>query len=219
MPAERTVHFLRAACDSLADAHDRGLIHRDIKPANLFTCRRGREFDFIKVLDFGLVKNVTERGETITQLTGTNITSGTPGFMAPEMVTGEAPVDGRADIYALGCVGYWLLSGQLVFSGKSPLAILVQHVKEDAPLVSTRTEIEVPRRLEEILAACLEKHPDDRPPSARALGAALADLAATLPPWTQERAESWWKTNLPHLYAVPLVGRLDSSTTTSVVNG
>lgn len=218
MPAERTVHFLRAACDSLADAHDRGLIHRDIKPANLFTCRRGRDFDFIKVLDFGLVKSVTDGGATITQLTGTNATSGTPGFMAPEMVTGEAPVDGRADIYALGCVGYWLLSGLLVFNGKSPMSILVQHVKEAAPPVSTRTEIDVPPRLEEILHACLEKHPDDRPASARALGAMLADLAATLPAWTQERAESWWKTNLPHLYAVPLAGKLDS-TTPSVVNG
>ena len=134
------------------------------------------------------------------------------------MVTADGPVNGRADIYALGCVGYWLLSGQLVFNGKSPMSILVQHVKEDPPLVSTRTEIDVPRRLEEILHACLEKHPDDRPASARALGAMLTDLAATLPPWTQERAESWWKTNLPHLYAVPLVGRLDS-TTTSVVNG
>jgi len=217
MPAERTVHFLRAACDSLADAHDRGLIHRDIKPANLFTCRRGRDFDFIKVLDFGLVKNVTDRGESITQLTGTNITSGTPGFMAPEMVTGDAPVDGRADIYALGCVGYWLLSGQLVFNGKNPMSILVQHVKEEPPLVSTRTEIDVPRRLDETLHACLEKHPDDRPASARALGAMLTDLAATLPPWTQERAEAWWKTNLPSLYSVPLVGRLDTAPT--VVNG
>ena len=218
MPAERTVHFLRAACDSLADAHDRGLIHRDIKPANIFTCRRGRDFDFIKVLDFGLVKSVTDVGETITQLTGTNATSGTPGFMAPEMVTGEAPVDGRADIYALGCVGYWLLSGQMVFNGKSPLSILVQHVKETPPLVSTRTEIEVPPRLEEILHACLEKNPDDRPESARALAAMLANLAVTLPAWTQERAESWWKTNLPHLYAVSLTGKLDS-TAPSVVNG
>jgi serine/threonine-protein kinase len=138
--------------------------------------------------------------------------------MAPEMVTGEAPVDGRADIYALGCVGYWLLSGQLVFNGKSPLSILVQHIKETPPLISTRTEIEVPPRLEEILGACLEKHPDDRPSSARALSAMLADLAVTLPAWTQERAESWWKTNLPHLYAVPLTGKLDS-TAPSVVNG
>lgn len=217
IPAERAVHFLRAACDSLADAHHRGLIHRDVKPANIFTCRRGREFDFVKVLDFGLVKNVTDTGETLSQLTGNNTTSGTPGFMAPEMVTGEAPVDGRADIYALGCVGYWLLSGQLVFDGKSPMSIMVQHVKEDPPALSSRTEIDVPAQLESILRACLAKHPDDRPPSAEALGAMLDELAATLPAWTHDRAEKWWRTNLPNLYSAPLTGRLDSSP--SVVNG
>jgi eukaryotic-like serine/threonine-protein kinase len=217
VPAERAVHFLRAACDSLADAHHRGLIHRDVKPANIFTCRRGREFDFVKVLDFGLVKNVTDTGETLSQLTGTNTTSGTPGFMAPEMVTGEAIVDGRADIYALGCVGYWLLSGQLVFDGKSPMSIMVQHAKEDPPALSSRTEIEVPAQLESILRACLAKHPDDRPPSAEALGAMFDELAATLPAWTHDRAEKWWRTNLPDLHSAPLTGRLDSSP--SVVNG
>lgn len=217
VPAERAVHFMRAVCDSLADAHHRGLIHRDVKPANIFTCRRGREFDFVKVLDFGLVKSVTDAGEAVSQLTGTNATSGTPGFMAPEMVTGEATVDGRADIYALGCVGYWLLSGQLVFDGKSPMSILVQHVKEEPPALSSRTEIEVPPQLESILRACLAKHPDDRPPSAEALGAMLEQLAATLPAWTRDRAEKWWRTNLPNLYSAPLTRRLDSSP--SVVNG
>ena len=217
VPAERAVHFLRAVCDSLADAHYRGLIHRDVKPANIFACRRGHEFDFVKVLDFGLVKSVTEPGQTITQLTGTNATSGTPGFMAPEMVTGEAPVDGRADLYALGCVGYWLLSGQLVFDGKSPLSILVQHVKEDPPPLSSRTEIAVPARLEEILRACLAKDPDDRPSSAQELASMLEDLAGALPAWTRDRAEKWWRTNLPHLYSAPLTGRLDTSP--SVVNG
>ncbi len=215
-PAERVVHFLRATCDSLADAHYRGLIHRDIKPANLFTCRRGREFDFIKVLDFGLVKHVTDPGETLSQVTGDGVTSGTPGFMAPEMVTGERTVDGRADIYALGCVAYWLLTGQLVFEGKNAMAILVSHVKEEPVGVSSRTEIEVPRRLEEIVHMCLAKHPHDRPESARVLGEMLADVAATLPPWTQERAEAWWRTNLPHLHAAPLSRALDTSAPTVI---
>jgi serine/threonine-protein kinase len=218
VPAERAVHFLRAACDSLADAHHRGLIHRDIKPANLFTCRRGRDFDFIKVLDFGLVKSVREPGDTVTQLTGSGVTSGTPGFMAPEMVTGDAPVDGRADIYALGCVGYWLLTGHLVFDGNSPMSILIQHVKETPPAVSSRTEIEVPPRLEEIVRACLAKDPDDRPASAVELGEMLAELSATLPAWTQPRAEQWWRTHLPHLHAAPLDRRLDTNAPT-VVNG
>jgi serine/threonine-protein kinase len=137
--------------------------------------------------------------------------------MAPEMVTGEAPVDGRADIYALGCVGYWLLSGQLVFDGKNPMSILVQHVKEEPPSLQSRTEIEVPARLEEILRACLAKDPDDRPRSAQELGDMLDDLATSLPAWTRDRAEKWWRTNLPGLYAAPLTGKLDASP--SVVNG
>jgi serine/threonine-protein kinase len=133
------------------------------------------------------------------------------------MVTGERPVYGRADIYALGCVGYWLLSGQLVFDGKSPMAILVQHAKEAPPPLSSRTEIEVPPRLEEILLACLEKDPDDRPGSAQELGQMLEEVAKTLPLWSRERAEKWWRTNLPQLYSAPLASRLDTAPT--VVNG
>jgi serine/threonine-protein kinase len=211
LPAERVVHFLRAACDSLADAHHRGLIHRDVKPANLFTCRRGREFDFIKVLDFGLVKSVREPAEALTQLTGAGVTSGTPGFMAPEMVTGEPVVDGRADIYALGCVAYWLLTGQLVFDGNNPMAILVQHVKEDPPSLSSRTEMDVPDGLERVIRACLAKRAADRPASAEELGEMLADLATTLPPWTQARAEKWWRTHLPNLHRAPLGSRIDTA--------
>ena len=216
VPAERAVHFLRAACDSLADAHHRGLIHRDIKPANIFTCRHGREFDFVKVLDFGLVKSVRDAGDQVTQLTGAGATSGTPGFMAPEMVTAEAPVDGRADIYALGCVGYWLLTGQLVFDGNTPMSILVQHVKETPPSIASRTEMEVPPRLEEIIALCLAKNPNDRPDSAEELGEMLAEVAAALPAWTRERAEAWWRTNLPHLHAASLERRLDTGVSTVI---
>jgi serine/threonine-protein kinase len=214
--AERAVHFLRAACDSLADAHHRGLIHRDIKPANIFTCRRGRDFDFVKVLDFGLVKSVRDTGDQITQLTGAGATSGTPGFMAPEMVTGESVIDGRADIYALGCVGYWLLTGQMVFDGNSPMSILIQHVKETPPAISSRSEIEVPPRLEEIIFSCLAKHPNDRPASAEELEAMLAEVAATMPAWTRERAERWWQTNLPHLHAASLEQRMDSGASTVI---
>ena len=118
--------------------------------------------------------------------------------MAPEMVTGEAPVDGRADLYALGCVGYWLLSGQLVFDGKSPLSILVQHVKEDAaPAVVAHRDRGARRGWRRFSCACLAKNPDDRPRSAQELGDMLADLAASLPAWTRDRAEKWWRTNLP----------------------
>lgn len=197
VPAERAVYFLRAVCDSLADAHARGLIHRDIKPANIFSCRRGRDVDFIKVLDFGLVKNLREPGDMVTQITQHGAASGTPGFMAPEMVTGEATIDHRADLYAVGCVAYWLLSGQLVFEGNTPMSVLIQHVKETPAPLSRRTEIEVPPRLEEIILACLEKSPADRPASAEALGDMLAGVASTLPAWTRERADKWWRANVP----------------------
>jgi len=200
VPAERAIHFLRAACDSLADAHHRGLIHRDVKPANLFTCRRGREFDVLKVLDFGLVRNVGESTDATTRFGGAGLTSGTPGFMAPEAILGDHAAGPRADIYGLGCVAYWLLTGQMVFSG-TPVSVLVQHVKETPPAMSARSEIEVPPRLEAIVRACLAKDPDDRPGSAEELSVMLAEVAATLPPWTRERAEQWWRVNLPHLYA------------------
>ena len=211
VPAERAIHFLRAACHSLADAHAVGLVHRDIKPANLFTCRRGLDYDFIKVLDFGLVKNARVPGEAMTQLTSDGITSGTPGFMAPEMVTGEGEVDGRVDIYALGCVGYWLLSGQLVFEGKSPMAILVQHAKEDPPPLSTRTEMDVPAVLEEVLMRCLSKDPNDRPATAQELDQLLAGVANELPPWSSSRAEKWWRTNLPDIRNAPIPARRDQT--------
>jgi eukaryotic-like serine/threonine-protein kinase len=211
LPAERAVHFLRAACDSLADAHHRGLIHRDVKPANLFTCRRGREFDVLKILDFGLVKNTRDTGDTLTELTGAGVTSGTPGFMAPEAVTGEWPVDARTDLYGLGCVAYWMLTGQLVFEGKSPMAILVQHVKEEPPAMRARTELEIPARLEAVVRACLAKHPAERPASADDLGRELAAVAAGLPAWTQSHAAAWWQTHLPDLYAAAVHGRVDAA--------
>jgi serine/threonine protein kinase len=103
-----------------------------------------------------------------------------------------------------------------VFDGASPMSILIQHVKETPAPLSSRTEIEVPRRLEEIIHACLAKDPNDRPSSAEELGAVLANVAATLPPWTRERAEAWWRTNLPDLYAAPLDGRLDTGASTVV---
>jgi eukaryotic-like serine/threonine-protein kinase len=202
VPAERAVHFLRQACDSLADAHDRGLIHRDIKPANIFACRRGRDLDFTKVLDFGLVKKMREDGgDMLSQLSATGITSGTPGFMAPEMVTGESEIDARADLYALGCVAYWLVSGQLVFEGNTPMAMLIQHVKETPPPLSSRTELNIPASLERLIMACLAKNPANRPASAELVGEELAAIAAELPPWTRDRAEKWWRTNVPILFA------------------
>jgi serine/threonine-protein kinase len=136
--------------------------------------------------------------------------------MAPEMITGDAAVDHRADIYALGCVAYWLLTGQMVFEGNTPLAVLIQHVKEDAPALSSRTELRVPRGLEEIVHACLAKSPAARPASADELGAALASVASELPPWTRDRAEQWWRKNLPNLYSAPHAERHNTGASTVV---
>lgn len=198
MPAERAVYLLRQVCHSLADAHETGVVHRDIKPANLFLCRQGGECDFLKVLDFGLVKQVDRRANHA-QLTQEGLTSGTPGFMAPEMISDPDRVDARADIYAVGCVAYWLLTGREVFEGPSAMSVLLQHAKDEPPAPSSRTEIEIPPDLENLVLRCLRKDPDARPLGARDLSRELAACAAALPAWTEERAQQWWRLHLPHL--------------------
>jgi serine/threonine-protein kinase len=199
VPPARAVHLLRQACDSLGDAHESGLIHRDVKPANLFACRRGRAYDFVKVLDFGLVKDTGAREEEHTQLTMQGVVSGTPAFMAPELAAGSAAVDGRADLYALGCVGYWLLTGSLVFPAATPVAMLLQHAHDEPVPPSERSELEVPAALDRLILDCLRKRPEDRPGSARDLAGRLADLAGHCGTWTDEHAERWWRVHLPNL--------------------
>ncbi len=200
--AERAIHFLRQACHSLAEAHYTGLIHRDIKPTNLYSCRLGLECDFIKVLDFGLVKpDRTLRHET-TPLTRPGITCGSPGYMAPEMALGKTEIDERTDIYALGCVAYWLLTGQLVFEGQSPLAMIVQHVQSAPVPPSKRTEIEIPAALEGVILSCLEKDPANRPQTAAELGHLLANCK-TKGSWTTGRMKAWWDLHMPRREADP----------------
>lgn len=199
VPASRAASFLRQACDSLYDAHESGMIHRDIKPANLFVCRRGRTYDFIKVLDFGLVKDTGMRSKESAELTMQGLVSGTPAFMAPEMATGASAIDARADIYALGCVGYWLLTGELVFPAPTPLAMLLQHARERPTPPSERIELDIPPAFDQLILQCLEKNPQDRPASARELARRLADVERECEAWTHERAERWWRAHLPHL--------------------
>ncbi len=188
--AGRAIHLLRQICHSLGEAHSRGMIHRDIKPANIFVCRLGPDVDFVKVLDFGLVTAPSDRGPEMTQLTVEGVLTGTPAFMSPEVAEG-AQSDSRADIYALGCVGYWLLTGQLVFEGDTPLSVLMQHVR-DAPVPpSERTEIKVPEDLEKIILACLSKNPEDRPRTAAELDQRLATVAVD-GEWGQDAAQQWW---------------------------
>jgi len=196
LPAARIIYVLRQVCTSLAEAHARGLIHRDIKPANIHLCRCAFQFDFVKVLDFGLVKHRTDVGEGRSDLSRTGVVPGTPSFMAPEMILDDKDVDGRADLYALGCVAYWLLTGQPVFPETSVGALLVAHAERKPVPPSERTELPIPPALEAIILACLEKRPEDRPQTAEELSRRLGTLPVA-EPWTSERAAEWWAQHDP----------------------
>ena len=195
-PAERVVMLLRQACRSLAEAHERGLVHRDIKPANLFVTRLGTEYDYIKVLDFGVVKD--QSGRDATMLSNQSIVQGTPAFMPPEIVLGEGRIDGRADLYSLACTAYWALTAQTLFEATNPAHMLLQHVQAQPVPPSMRSELSIPEQLEAILMQCLEKDPAKRPSSALELDSQLARVRCDTP-WTNERAQDWWTVHVPEV--------------------
>jgi plasmid stabilization system protein ParE len=194
-PAERAIYLLRQMCHSLSEAESCGLVHRDIKPANVFLCRYGEEYDFVKVLDFGIVKASHDAPGGDSMQTRENFVHGTPAFIAPEQAIG-APLDGRADIYATGCVAYWLLTGQFVFTADTPMGLLVHHAHTPPPPPSTRTTHPIPAELERLVLACLAKDPADRPQTARELSRRLAEVQGA-GEWTQERAREWWTMHRP----------------------
>ncbi|MDL2717607.1 MAG: serine/threonine-protein kinase [Acidobacteriota bacterium] len=188
----RVVHVMTQVCHSLAEAHAAGLVHRDIKPGNIFLGRYGGDPDFVKVLDFGLVKTLSAAGADLTE---TGILAGTPGYMPPEMALGRA-VDGRTDLYALGAVGYTLLTGLAVFERATALETIHDHASTIPIPPSRRVATPIPPGLERVLLDCLAKEPGERPQSARALAARLAEI--DLPePWNREEAERWWNRNAP----------------------
>ena len=198
LPAARTIYLLRQVCHSLADAHARGLVHRDIKPANIYVCRMGLDYDFAKVLDFGLVKirNRSATGDTLTTMD--QGTTGTPAYMAPECILGNADVDRRADVYALGCVAYFVLTGSLVFDAENSMQMLMQHLHTEPTRPSERSELPIPRELDDLILACLQKDPARRPQNAgellnMAYGCTCADG------WGQDEARRWWQAHLPTL--------------------
>ena len=197
VPADRAVFLLRQVCHSLADAHARGLVHRDIKPANIYVCRMGLDYDFVKVLDFGLVKVKGRARDMETLATLEHTTSGTPAYMAPEAILGDTEVDRRADVYALGCVAYYLLTGQLVFDADTPMRMFVQHLQTTPVPPSQRTELPIPPELDAFVMSCLEKDPDKRPQSARVLFDMACRCSGT--GWTNTAAERWWRAHLPEL--------------------
>jgi serine/threonine-protein kinase len=189
LPPERAIHLLRQACLSLAEAHQGGLVHRDIKPANLYVCRYGIEFDFVKILDFGLVKSSGPL--TDATLTAAGAFAGTPGYIAPEVALGSADVDWRADIYGLGCVGYFLVTGAPVFERASPIEMLFDHARTPPISPSQRARRVFPAGLDETLLACLEKDPRNRPQSAEQLSEALGAITLESS-WTADDARRWW---------------------------
>jgi eukaryotic-like serine/threonine-protein kinase len=192
VPPERAIHLLRQICHSLSEAQSCGLVHRDIKPANIFLCRYGEEYDFVKVLDFGIVRTVRDPADTSPVHTGEHVVQGTPAFIAPEQAMG-GEVDGRADIYATGCVAYWLLTGQYVFAAETAVGLLLQHAQTVPSPPSARTDVPIPRALDDLVLSCLAKDPADRPQSARELSLRLAAVEGANV-WTQERARDWWVT-------------------------
>ncbi len=204
---ERTVYLLLQICESLSEAHRVGLIHRDLKPANVFVCRHGLECDFVKVLDFGMVKLAGDElehpvsrplpaSDTFSpELTMEGHITGTPAFMAPEMIRLE-PIDHRYDIYALGCVAYWLVTGRRVFEAQSFEQQLAAHLRKDPVPPEQHLEEKLPEGLQGMILDCLAKMPEDRPQSTEV----IIDRLCSISPgqsWTREHAAQWWKRHVP----------------------
>ena len=196
MEPTRVVYMLRQVVHSLGEAHARGLLHRDIKPANIFMCRLGPDDDFVKVLDFGLVKDFETPGATMLTMDGS--AAGTPAYMAPEIALGRRDVDGRADIYSLGCVAYYLLTGQPVFAGNTPVATALAQVNETPVPPSERSEFRIPPTLETLILECLAKDPALRPLSAAELDRRIASVFPD-EAWTPAAAHAWWELHHPQL--------------------
>ena len=149
IPAERAIHILKQVCHSLDEAHRNGLIHRDVKPANIFVSGIGTELDFVKVLDFGLVRLRAGQPENGATVTAETVVACTPAYAAPEIARGETTYDHRVDLYAVGCVAYWLLTGQLVFAADTSMKMLFDHAGTLPPRPHTRTELPIPPDLEQ----------------------------------------------------------------------
>jgi serine/threonine-protein kinase len=188
----RVVHILQQVAGALAEAHDVGLVHRDVKPANIILCERGGMPDVAKVVDFGLVKRFeASADESTIAVTAAHTLMGTPMYMAPEAITGDSPVDARSDLYALGAVGYFLLTGTPVFMAKTIVEVCAHHLHTEPEPPSARRGQALPPALERVILQCLAKAPHDRPRDARSLMRALA-LCADETPWSEEEATHWW---------------------------
>ena len=188
LPPERTIYLLRQACGALAEAHAAGLIHRDLKPGNLYISERGGQCDYVKVLDFGLVKLMHEPDSN--KLTSDHVISGTPLYMAPEQAVGDQALDARCDLYALGAIAYHMLTGHTPFEHDNPMAVLIAHAHEEvSPLTSHDSQI--PEDLQKVVLRCLEKLPEDRYDDAMELERALAACSDS-GAWDNQKSAAWW---------------------------
>ena len=192
LPPCRAIHLLTQACASLGEAHARGLIHRDIKPSNIFACRLGLDVDFVKVLDFGLVRAAAQP-EADTSLTLPGFMIGTPAYLAPELAGGEQATH-HSDVYALGCVAWWLLTGRMVFDAASPSRALRQHLFDQPGPPSSHSPHDIPPELDALVLAALAKEPEERP-AALELGRRLAACAG-VGTWNGSHAAAWWREHL-----------------------
>lgn len=192
VPAGRTVYLMEQVCNALAEAHGIGLVHRDIKPANIFCAYRGGVFDVVKLLDFGLAKPTMDK-TVDTHLTLAGTVTGSPLFMSPEQASGEDTVDARSDIYSLGAVMYYMLTGQPPFVSENPLKVMIAHASQDV-LPPRQLNADLPVELEEVVLRCLEKDPEHRFQDVASLRTALRELVVD-DAWTSELAAQWWSCN------------------------
>jgi serine/threonine-protein kinase len=189
-PAGRVIHLLRQVCRALREAHGVGLLHRDIKPSNIITCQRGGVADVVKLVDFGLVQDAGLSAET-DKLTVKGTILGSPPYMSPEQAAGKAGLDARSDIYSVGGVAYFLLTGRPPFQKETPLEMLLAHAYE-TPVPPADVQPDVPLDLQAVILRCLFKNPGDRYPDADSLEKALAQCAAAND-WMEETAAAWWR--------------------------
>jgi len=194
IPPARTVHILGQVCDSLAEAHDKGIVHRDLKPQNVFVTRRGGICDFVKVLDFGLAKEVDTTGQDTITSAGSIV--GTPHFLAPEAVQGRGQYVASSDIYSLGCTAYCMLAGRPPFDGTTAPEIIAAHILRDPVPIDGASELEIPEILAHSVMRCMRKDPGERFEDVRELKARLESIEF-VEPWTVHTARAWWDLHLP----------------------
>jgi hypothetical protein len=190
MGSARAVFILTQACGALAEAHERGIVHRDIKPSNIYLTHRGGLYDFVKVLDFGLAKQISD--PQAVSLTKTGIAVGTPRYISPEAIKGAENIDARSDIYCLGAVAYFMITGRPLFDSTSSAELLIDHLKTTPIRPSQVSELPISPQLEDVVMKCVEKSPDDRIQTAGALERALSEIPFEQP-WTQAKAHEWWE--------------------------